>query len=93
MNNRLSPLSFCQRWVPIKIGISPEQRGYNTACIRFLAKVTESSEQTAKTWFYSPQRTPKIIELFLYNLDKLWRLEVILLQATEIYLEDEDNNY
>ena len=28
-----------------------------------------------------------------YNLDKLWRLEVILLQATEIYLEDEDNNY
>ncbi len=88
MKNRLDPVSFCERWVPVKVGIKPNQRGYKTACIQFLAKITESSSQTSKTWFYSPHRTPKIIELFLYNLDKLWRLEAILLQATEIYLED-----
>ena len=93
MKQSLEPLSFCHRWVPVKLGIFPEQRGYKAACIRFLAEITESSETTAKTWIYSPQRTPRIITLFLYNLDKLWRLESILLQATEIYLEDNNSNH
>lgn len=61
----LEPKDYCNFWIPIKYKILPNERGYHSACVEELAKVTGARTPTVVNWHsdfsYRPAWVPRIL--------------------------------
>ena len=46
----MTPAEYCEKWIPTIAGLYPDERGYKTACIKELARVTGLTEMAIKKW-------------------------------------------
>ncbi len=46
----VSPSEYCAKWVTKISGIQPDERGYKSACVRELMRVTMLAESTIRDW-------------------------------------------
>lgn len=80
----MSPLEYCQKWVPVLRGINPGQSGWKTVCIHELKWVTGLNESTIKGWGAQFQRYPDYVGRWLALRDTVNQtyknLEVIVIE-------------
>jgi hypothetical protein len=49
-NSFVSPSEYCEKWVTKICGLQPDERGYKSACVRELMRVTGLAESTIREW-------------------------------------------
>ncbi len=74
----VTPKEYCDKWVSKKTGIYPDQRGYNSACVRELSNVLGLSKIAIRKWGKDFNNHPDYIRVNLGNVDKLNDIAVIL---------------
>lgn len=62
----MRPSEYLQKWMPIKYGISPEQRGYKAKAILELEEVTGLSSTSIKKWPGLDTNTAYVLKLLDY---------------------------
>jgi hypothetical protein len=67
----VTPKEYCDKWVSQKTGIHPEDRGYNSACVRELSYVLGLSEIAIRKWGKDFEKHPDYVRVNLGNVDKL----------------------
>ena len=64
---------FCERWVPIILGVQPEEGfQYKRACTELLERVTENNRKTVQNWLSNPNVVPQHVTKYLGLVNKLW---------------------
>lgn len=49
-NGCVKPSDYCDKWVTKISGLQPDERGYKSACVRELMRVTGLAESTIREW-------------------------------------------
>ncbi|NEN88483.1 MAG: hypothetical protein F6K24_01645 [Okeania sp. SIO2D1] len=62
----MRPSEYLQKWMPIKYGIHPNQRGYKTKAILELEEVTGLSGTSIKKWPNLETNTAYVLKLLDY---------------------------
>lgn len=78
----LEPKEFCARWVR---SVAPEDRGYYSACVRELARVTEYSERTIQGWGPDFAKRPKIVVILLRKEDLIRQMREKLNEFDDLH--------
>lgn len=58
----MTPSEYCEKWIPLIAGLYPDERGYKTACIKELQRVTGLSEDAIKKWGADMSRHPENVK-------------------------------
>lgn len=75
----LTPQEYCQRWVFKLTGIAPQERGYRSACIRELAKVTGLKERSIdNNWGQNFQDHPQWVKVCLRHADLVNQMREVI---------------
>ena len=62
----MRPSEYLQKWMPIKYGISPNDRGYKAKAIIELEEVTGLSNTSIKKWPGLENNTSNVLKLLDY---------------------------
>lgn len=81
----LEPIEFCQRWVRFP---APGERGYQSACVRELAKVCGVTERTVERWGTNFERRPETILTLLRNVDLRRQMTPYFERHLAVYLRE-----
>ena len=84
----MNPLTYCQKWVPILYNIQPGTRGWKTACIKELARVTKAAVSTVKNWGTEFEGHPDYVRVILDQADIINQMQQILKNVPDISIDD-----
>lgn len=60
-DKEISPEKFCAKWVPELTGISPEDWGYQEACVQLLSALTTYKAGSVRNWGPQFKKAPRVI--------------------------------
>lgn len=71
LDSAVSPLEYCEKWVPIFYGVSPDERGFRTNAVQELCKVTGLKQGTVNNWGSGFEKAPELVSRLLAMADIL----------------------
>ncbi len=61
----MKPSEYCQAWITKITGIQPDEKGYKSACVKELMRVTGAAESTVWGWGDTFDDCPSYVKFIL----------------------------